>query len=251
MTATGISSEGTIRRTGGIALWRQIADFLRAELRADAWPAGTALPTEASFAERFGVNRHTVRRAIAELEAEGLLRSDQGRGTFAIGRRLAYPIGRRTRFSEIVGRQAKEPAGRLVGSGIEPAGPWQAEALDVAEATPLVCLETLGVADGVPLSLARSWFVAARFPDIADTYAETGSITAALARHGVDDYVRRWTRVRARTAEPGECRRLNLEPGASILITEALNDDAAGNPLHVSSTRFAAERIEIVVETPG
>ncbi|MEP2745986.1 UTRA domain-containing protein, partial [Bauldia litoralis] len=76
---------------------------------------------------------------------------------------------------------------------------------------------------------------------------ETGSITAALSRLGVDDYVRRWTRIRGRIAEPAECHRLELATGATVLIAEALNDDAGGTPLHVSSTRFAADRIEIVV----
>lgn len=247
MTDPALSPDPTFHRAAGIALWRQIADFLRSELRAGTWPAGTALPTEAAFANRFGVNRHTVRRAVAELVAEGLVRSDQGRGTFALGQRLAYPIGRRTRFSEIVGRQAKAPGGRLIASGLEPAGGWQAEALGVVPDTPLLCLETLGVADNVPVSLARSWFVAERFPRIVETYTETGSITAALSRLGVDDYLRRWTRIRGRIAEPAECERLDLTAGATVLIAEALNDDAGGRPLHVSSTRFAADRIEIVV----
>ncbi|MYZ48973.1 phosphonate metabolism transcriptional regulator PhnF [Propylenella binzhouense] len=248
MTETTIFEGDVVKRSAGVSLWKQIADALRAELDAGAWPAGTALPPESALAARFGVNRHTLRRAVATLAAEGLVRSDHGRGTFVLGERLAYPIGRRTRFSEIVSRQARAPAGRLLESGGEPAGEWLAELLRVEKGAELVRIETLGVADGVPISNAVSWFPAARFPRLVDAYAETGSITSALARHGVDDYWRRWTRVTARTADAAMSRRLDLAPGAAILLAEALNEDAEGVPVHYSETRFAAERIEIVIE---
>jgi GntR family phosphonate transport system transcriptional regulator len=247
MTETAISTQDRVGRGGGISLWLQIADLLRAEMLAGAWPSGAALPAEAALAHRFGVNRHTVRRALAALAAEGLVRSDQGRGTFVLVERLSYPIGRRTRFSEIVSRQARAPAGRLIGSRTEPASLWLSEHLGVGKGTRLIRLETLSVADGVPISLSFSWFSAERFPSLVAAYAETGSITAALSRSGVGDYLRRWTRIRARPAEPAECERLDLPHGASVLVTDALNEDASGQPLHFSTTAFAADRIEIVV----
>jgi GntR family phosphonate transport system transcriptional regulator len=240
--------ETTVNRAAGIALWRQIADRLRAEIVAGTWPGGSALPTESALASRFRVNRHTVRRALATLAGEGLVRTDQGRGTFALARRLSYPIGRRTRFSEIISRQAKEPGGRLIANSIAPADLTLAETLGVPKGTPLVRLETLSVADAVPISMASSWFSAERFPRLVALYAETGSITAALAGHGVDDYLRRSTRIRARGAEPSECERLDLPAGAIVLVTDSLNEGADGTPVHFSSTSFAADRIEIAVE---
>lgn len=248
MTEATDSTEATVNRAAGIALWRQIADRLRVEIVAGTWPGGSALPTESALASRFAVNRHTVRRALATLAGEGLVRSDQGRGTFALAKRLSYPIGRRTRFSEIISRQAKEPGGRLIANSIAPADLALAEPLEVPKGTPLICLETLSVADGVPISMARSWFSAGRFPHLVALYAETGSITAALARHGVADYLRRWTRIKARGAEPSERERLDLTAGAIVLVADSLNEDADGAPVHFSSTSFAADRIEITVE---
>ncbi|WP_128291166.1 phosphonate metabolism transcriptional regulator PhnF [Afifella aestuarii] len=240
-----------VHRGAGVSLWRQIADLLRGEVLSGRWPADTALPSESALSERFGVNRHTLRRALSALAAEGLVRSDQGRGTFVTSERLAYPISRRTRFSEIVSRQARAPGGRLIASRIEPAPVWLADHLKLAQGTPLITLETLSVADGVPISTARSWFSAERFPDLVPIYAETGSITRALAHHGVEDYVRRWTKVRARSAEPAENEKLALPRGATVLVTESLNVEPDGSPLHLSLTSFAAERMEIVIEEDG
>ena len=47
----------------GVAQWRQIADTLRADIAGGTLGPGDQLPTEARLAARFGVNRHTVRRA--------------------------------------------------------------------------------------------------------------------------------------------------------------------------------------------
>lgn len=53
-----------------------------AELAAGRFKPGTALPTENGLAEQFKISRPTVRRALAEMEQEGLIRREQGRGTF-------------------------------------------------------------------------------------------------------------------------------------------------------------------------
>ena len=243
-------AETGIERSDGVALWRQIADLLRGEILAGVFSAGDRLPPEAALADRFGVNRHTLRRAIASLAAEGLVQADQGKGTFVKGGRLAYPIGRRTRFSEIVSREGRQPGGRLIASATVSADVTLADALGVPKGTSLIRLETLSVADGVPISLAESWFPAARFPDLVAAYAETGSITEALRRHGVEDYERKWTRITARPASRSECERLALPTGATVLVTDSLNTDASGTAAHYASSRFAADRIEILIK-PG
>ena len=51
------------------------------------------------LSERFGVNRHTVRRAISTLVEQGLLRVEQGRGTFVAEDVVEFVVGERTRFT--------------------------------------------------------------------------------------------------------------------------------------------------------
>ncbi|HTN11112.1 MAG TPA: GntR family transcriptional regulator [Acetobacteraceae bacterium] len=69
-------------REDGVALWRQIANALEAEIAAATLAPGARLPTEAQLAARFAVNRHTVRRALEEMSRNGLIRVEQGRGSF-------------------------------------------------------------------------------------------------------------------------------------------------------------------------
>lgn len=250
----------------GIALWRGIADALRDDMVSGVLAAGARMPTEAALAARFAVNRHTVRRALATLAETGWIRTEQGRGSFvhprpeAPGRfaeaieaedgRLRYPLSRRTRFSEIVGAQARAPAGRLIAHAVEPAARTVAERLDLAPGTTVHRLETLHVADGIPISAATCWFPAARFPRLVAVYAETGSLTRALADGGCPDYVRLSTRIVARPATAAESARLSIAPGATVLAKESLDGDGVGRPIQFSRGCFAADRVEIVVE-PG
>lgn len=231
----------------GVARWRKVADAIRAMI-AEAEGAMVQLPVEAELAERFQVNRHTVRRALAALSAEGAVRAERGRGTFVEQRpsRLSYPVGARTRFSENVNAQSREPAGRLIASRREPAEGRVAIELGLRPGAGLFCLETLNVVDGVPLSVATNWFPAERFPGIVAAYADTGSITRALAADGLADYRRRDTRVTASKVSPIDAGHLACTSDAVVLVTESVNLDPEDRPVQFSRSRFLADRIELV-----
>ncbi|MGB3388628.1 MAG: phosphonate metabolism transcriptional regulator PhnF [Pseudaminobacter sp.] len=238
-----------LQRGVGVALWRQIADGIRAGIANGLADESGRLPTEAELAARFGVNRHTLRAAIAALAHEGVLQSQQGRGTYVRRRkRLVYPIGERTRFSAGLGDQARETRSEMTGTATEAAVERVAAALGLATGDKVVRIESLGKADGVPVSRSTSWFDVSRFGNVAELYSKTGSITAALAACGVSDYRRASTSIEARHADEADTRELQLAPGAIVIVTRALNCDLSGKPVQCSVTRFAADRVELVVE---
>ena len=101
-------------RVAGLALWRQIADRIKGDISKDILRPGCKLPTEILLAQQFKVNRHTIRRSIAELVEEGLLKVEQGRGTFVVDHLVDYQLGRRTRFTETVLKQNKNPIAKTL-----------------------------------------------------------------------------------------------------------------------------------------
>lgn len=238
-----------LERKSGVALWRQIADMIRSDIATGAAGADGKLPPEIKLAERYRVNRHTVRSAIAALEQEGVLRSEQGRGTFIRRRkRLSYPIGKRTRFSAGLGNQAGSTRTRLLQSSNEDASETVAEALGLTPGDPVIRLDTVSEADGVPVSRATSWFNAGRFAGIDRAFGEHASITKALAACGVTDYVRKSTTIEARHASAEDIDLLGLSAGAIVLVTRAVNAEAGGNPIQYAESRFAADRVELKIE---
>jgi DNA-binding GntR family transcriptional regulator len=71
------------RRQTSWGAYARIAQALRERLAAGQPPPGELLPSEAALCEEYGVTRNTVRRALAELEAEGLIETLPGRGRVA------------------------------------------------------------------------------------------------------------------------------------------------------------------------
>jgi GntR family phosphonate transport system transcriptional regulator len=230
----------------GLTLWRQIAETLAEEVSAGSF-AGGRLPTEPALAARFGVNRHTVRRAVAVLAERGLLRIEQGRGTFVADHLVDYVLGRRTRFSANLQSQGREPGHRLLSAATVAADAATARDLALRRGARVVQIEIVGNADGVALSYGLHSFPARRFAALPAAFAATSSITAALARCGVGDY----TRLLARLPSEREARHLGQPSSRPVLQSEAVNVDVAGLPIQRSLVVFAGDRVQMVVAADG
>jgi GntR family transcriptional regulator, phosphonate transport system regulatory protein len=233
----------------GVALWRRVADHLERAIADGRYPVDTRLPGEIEIAQRLGVNRHTVRRAIAALADRGFVRAERGSGTYVETPRLRYPIRSRTRFSEIVGAAGREPGGRLLASAVEEAEPDVARRLALAPRTAVIRLDILRSVDRVPVSAATTWLPADRAPDAGRIYRDTRSLTRTLAQLGIDDFRRQSTRISAAIADAADAARLRLAPGRPLIVVDSTDVTADGRPILTTRARLAADRIELVIET--
>ncbi|WP_439594842.1 phosphonate metabolism transcriptional regulator PhnF [Falsiroseomonas sp.] len=247
--SNALPAGGLLARGQGIALWRQIAQRLERDIASGLHAPGARLPTEAELAAEYKVNRHTVRRAMEELEGRGLVRIEQGRGSFVAEDVVDYSLGPRTRFSEIIRRQNREPGGRILRVAEVAAETGLAELLGIRRGRPVVLVERLALADGRPLVLGTHHFPAARFGRLPELLRADPSITAAMAACGVPDYRRRVTRITARLPTPEEAELLQQSRNRPVLVTEAINTDPAGEVVDVTFGRYAAGRAQLVVES--
>lgn len=233
------------------AIWREIAATLQGEIARGHVPPGGRLPTEAELAARFGVNRHTVRHALAALAADGLVHSRRGAGVFVTGRAADYPLGRRVRFHQAVTAAGMTPSRCLTRSDTRPADATEADQLALPEGAPVHVFEGVSLADGHPIAMFRSVFPAARLPDLPQAMAQTNSVTAALVACGVEDYTRASTRLTAKAAKPMLALALQIKEGAPVLRSVAINVDAAGVPVEYGTTWFAGDRVTLTVDPPN
>ena len=111
-----------LTRKAGSALWHQVEQTLAQDIIGGTLAVGTQLPTEPVLMARFGVSRFTVRQAIANLERRGLVRAEQGRGTFVQSHILTYPISA-ARFSRNLIEQGFDPGGEVVFETVIPPAP--------------------------------------------------------------------------------------------------------------------------------
>jgi GntR family phosphonate transport system transcriptional regulator len=248
MVETLMTKDG-LARGAGVALWRQIASALEADISGGKRQPGERLPTEAVLTERFAVNRHTVRRALEELEARGIIRVEQGRGAFVAEDVLDYPLGPRTRFSETIRRQNREAAGRVLHIAEIPADAQVAAGLRIRRGKSVLRVARLGLANGRPLVLGLHHFPLPRFAALAESLAQQASITVALAACGVPDYRRHSTRITARLPTPEEAKQLMQSRSRPVIVAEALNTDPEGVPVDWTLSCYAAARVQLVIES--
>ena len=228
-------------------IWKTIASTLSAEIAQGAYAPGSRLPTEAQLASRFGVNRHTVRHALADLAEQGAVRARRGAGVFVASRPTEYPIGIRTRFHQNVLASGRTPSRQMLRMETRPALSAEAEALGLAPATPVHVVEGLSLVDGQPIALFRSVFPAARFHALPEVLLRLNSVTATLKELGLPDYTRAQTRITAITADPVLALHLNLPPQAPVLQSVAINIDADGTPVEYGTTFFAGDRVTLTI----
>lgn len=229
------------------AIWRAIRDRLGADIAAGRYRPGDRLPTEAALAARFGVNRHTVRRALADLAAADTIFTRRGAGAFVAHRPTDYPIGQRVRFHQNLRAAGRLPAKEILGLETRAADATEADALRLAAGAMVHVYHGLSLADAIPVALFQSSFPAARFPNLPEALRRLRSVTAALREQGVTDYTRISTRLDARLASPTQAAQLRIVPGAPILRTIGVNADPDGHPVEYGRTWFAGDRITLTL----
>jgi GntR family phosphonate transport system transcriptional regulator len=215
---------------------------------------GAQLPADSVIAERFGVNRHTVRRAVGHLESEGILRVERGRGTFVVSDVLEYRLGESTRFTANLLQNHRAPARSVLDLKEMGASETVAQALGIEVDDPCVLLTVLGEADGVPLSLGLNYFPAGRLPLLLSVLREQSkdktqllSITRALREAGVDSYRRRRTKISARLPTLEEARLLRMARTQPVIETESVDVGEDDAPITYAKTCFRADRLQFVV----
>ena len=231
----------------GVSLWRQIAAALQTDIASGLHTAGGRLPTEAELSERFGVNRHTVRRALEELSRDGLIRVEQGRGSFVAEDVLDYTVEARTRFSEWIRKHNKEPHGLVRQLREIAADARVAAGLGIRGGSRVVMLERLGLADDRPVSLTRHYF-SPRLKGLLLALQATPRITDALRAVGVEDYLRQQTRVTARLPTRAEAELLRTAHNRPLLVGENINVDRDGVVIEYAVGCYPTPRVQIVFE---
>jgi GntR family transcriptional regulator len=215
---------------------RRVYLQLRAEIGAGALPAGTALPGESRLAERYGVSRVTVRRALTHLVAEGLIARRAGAGSVvtapAAGEAVAADMT--TLIPQIV-RMGRETTARLLSFSYGPAPSGIAAALGLAPGARVQGAVRVRLADGTPFS-----HLTTHVPEeIASAYSEadlaTTPLFALLERGGVTVHSARQT-VSATLAAPDIAEALGVAVGAPLLaLTRLVRDDSGRGVEHLSA----------------
>lgn len=239
-----------LSRASALPLWQQIETALLQRIRDGEFCEGARLPSAFDLADGYGVNRHTVRRALGALEARGYVRTESGRGSFVQEHPYQYPIGRRTRFSRAMRDLNVASRHELVTAATEVPERKVANALGLVgreRAHHIVYLTRVdaGLGETRIVDHAEAWFPAQRFPCLPDVFRRHLSVTRTLAQFGVHDYQRRHTTVMAKLPPAEVAGLLGQSPRQPVLCMQSLSVDADGVAVQYELTRFAGDWVQL------
>ncbi|MCU0938701.1 MAG: phosphonate metabolism transcriptional regulator PhnF [Burkholderiaceae bacterium] len=237
-----------LARAGGVTMWKQIEQQLALEIRDRRFVDSGRLPSENELAERFAVNRHTLRQALSALQQSGLVRIERGRGAFIQQDWVDYTLARRTRFSENVLQNRLQPSMQLLAAREVAASEKVARALALSRGSRVLQADVLDEAGGAPIACASMFFPAARFVGLLERLQQTTRISAVLSEFGVADYFRSHNRITTQLPDEETARLLRQPRTRPVLVVESIDVDPQGVPIKYGETLFSGDRVQLVVD---
>jgi GntR family transcriptional regulator len=221
-------------------LYHRVYREIAREIENGALQHGDRLPSERRLCDALGVSRATVRRAIEQLAADGLVEG-RGRGSYVRGEALAEPPNALVSLSELGRSRGLETSARVLAADLRPATIDEAEAFGIAPGAELFELRRLRMLDGLPISVDQNRVPLRLIPDAALIDFTTASLYEALDRAGHAP-LRADYELEARAADEQEAELLGLAPGAPVLFatTVAIGED--GRVLDLGRTVYRADR---------
>jgi GntR family transcriptional regulator len=224
-------------------LYLQLAERIANAIAARRLRQGQALPAERTLVERLGLSRTTVRRAVEELAARGLVTSQHGSGTF-VASRLDQPLARLSSFTYDMRARGRAAGCRLIDQGVRFPSPDEAVALALSSGDQITFLTRVRLADGEPLALEHVASPTRILPDPAEV---GDSLYAALqARDAVP--VRALQRLRAAVASAADAEHLGVQAGSAIMATVRYGYAADGTPVEFTRSLYRGDRYDFIAE---
>ena len=231
-----------ISRNSPVPLYAQIKKYILERIQSGEYPRNMQLPSERKLADQFGVNRLTVIKAMKDLEQEGYIYTQVGKGTFVKEEPIQQEIAVLTSFIEEMTLRGHSVYSRVMYAAIETADD---EVLRMLQATPgdaVAVLERVRYASNRPMALERSTFLAAACPDILTRFDfAKESLYAALASYGIHLAYAEQT-FEARGAHPHEAGYLSIAPGQPVLAIHRISFTPDDRPFEVVQSVYQGDR---------
>ncbi len=235
-------------RTLPLPMYYQLKELIREELGAGKWQPGDLIPSERELSERYGISRMTARQALTELTNEGLLRREQGKGTFVSEPRIEQRLTRLTGFTEDMRKRGLRPGVRVLRLEAMDAPVRVAEALQIEPGVPIVLLERLRLAESTPMAIETGYVYFDRAHKLLEEDYQGGSLYHLLAEKYDVVPTRAEQQIEAALCSQRRRELLELDEVAPVLRTKRVTYEQRGRPFEYVEAIYRADRYVFHVE---
>ncbi len=236
-------------RRSPVPLYHQLREQIVAGVENGAVPVGATLPPEEDLVDLLGISRHTVRRAMQELEYDGYILRVAGRGTTVLRTKVSRRLTRLTSFSEDMHQRGQRVSSRVLAFETVPATGHVAEKLGVTSGTVVTYIYRLRSADGIPIALTISYVPFPASAAVSQSDLERfGSLYSLFERHNIPILEADRT-LEAMAASEEHASLLDLPVGAPLLLVEGVAYTQNHVPIEYHQVISAGERYKYAIHT--
>lgn len=235
----------------GVPKYLQISHWLMEMIQKGRYGVNDKLPSESTLAEWFHVNRNTVRQAIADLVAKGIVRKKNGVGTFVIGgseQPVKYSLQHISSFTDDMIRMGITPKTRLIHKAVIEAPPNVTEKLMLGKERRVILTERLRLGNDLPLVIERSFLPYREYRALLKMRL-TGSLYHLLTRKFGVELHRSIQTFRAVLISPEEARWLGVPPHSPGIFLESVIYDSKNIPVEVLHALHRGDKYLFEVES--
>jgi len=228
--------------TKSVNLYHSVGHIIRTKIRSGEWKIGQKIPSERSLSTLLNVSRATVRQGIENLVKEGILRKEQGRGTFVAPPKLKQGVLRLLEFSDVIRDSGLKPSFELLGREFIEPTPHIAAKLNLSPNEPLVWLRRLLHVNNSPMLIETSYISSASFPGLLEIYDGTKGPRDLLIDCCGVQIVRAHETFEPVILEDEEAKQLGVEGGTPALWVEHLAFDLGDAPVAYITVLIRGDR---------
>jgi GntR family transcriptional regulator len=202
---------------------------------------GARLPSERELAERFGVARETLRKALHELSSSGALSRKHGAGTFVADIPWVKPLQLHS-FSEDMRSRGLTPSSSLLTTTRMRAFAKIAQRLKLIPGADVYEIRRLRLADGEPMALEVVYLSCERLPSFNPKQLKTHSLYEILGQNYGLTLRSAVQQIQATVVTEAEAAQLNVAPFSPALLVERQVQVAPGDTVEYGKSLYRADR---------
>jgi GntR family transcriptional regulator len=235
-----MSDRPLVAYRGPVPVYLQLAHLLGQRLGTE-WRVGERLPSEQALAHEFGVNRHTLRRAVALLLADGLISQHRGRGMIVLrgsAREVPKLMGNVEEFF-VTGPGTTY---RVTHFAPQPLPPEIARRLDLPEGSPGYRIDRVMLFRGDVVAYLEAYMPEDVGRVLRRFRLEKETLVSILSRRAGRRVVDADQTIEATLADPQIARVLEVAPGVPILRLRFVFREASGRSINHVTYHYRADR---------
>lgn len=178
-----MQNETIVDKNSIIPIYYQLFKYFKSQIRSGILKPGDALPTEMEITAHFEISRMTVRRAISELVAAGMVYTQKGKGTFVAKPRLDNVVFDLDNFYEEIKQKGLQPHSKLLEAKIVKADEKLVKRLGIPLHTRCLFFRIVMTADGEPLAYETKYTIYTKKKPILESELKDPSLSSLAASH--------------------------------------------------------------------